>query len=86
MDVSSLYTNIPIQDGLDSMKVTFDDFFDPTVNKFHQDYLLRLLEILLNSNIFEFDGKIYIYATYRSSHGESANSNICKYFHGSEIR
>ena len=60
MDVSSLYTNIPIQDGLDSMKETFDDFFDPSVNKFHQDYLLRLLEILLSNNIFEFDGKLFI--------------------------
>ena len=60
MDVSSIYTNIPIQDGLDSMKDTFDDFFDPSVNKFHQDYLLRLLEILLSNNIFEFDGKLFI--------------------------
>ncbi|XP_054757395.2 uncharacterized protein LOC129263512 [Lytechinus pictus] len=57
MDISSLYTNIPIDDGLRALRYFLernapDD--SPSV-----ETLLRLAELVLRLSAFEFDGRYY---------------------------
>ncbi len=58
MDVKSLYTSIPHQDGLEAVKYFMDveriDPFPPTST------ILRLLELVLTLNNFTFNGNHYI--------------------------
>ena len=42
MDVASLYTNIPIEDGLNSMKEAFQDFFSSGI--FAETFVTSLRE------------------------------------------
>ena len=57
MDVKSLYTNIPINEGILCIKKQFDKFPDP---KRPDKQLLQLLDINLTRNDFEFDDKFYL--------------------------
>lgn len=57
MDVSSLYTNIPIQSGIDCVKQIFQRYPDP---KRPDQQLLQLLDINLRRNDFVFNGKYYL--------------------------
>jgi len=56
MDVSSLYTSIPHDDGLKSIKYFLDQNppSDITI-----DTVLKLTSLVLNMNSFEFNGKFY---------------------------
>ena len=54
-DVSSLYTNIPHDEGLIALKQTLSRHTEP------QPWVItRLAELTLRNNIFQFDDKIYI--------------------------
>ena len=56
MDVCSLYTSIPHQDGLQALKF----FLDKRVVKIPPtDILLRLAELVLTMNSFEFNGEYF---------------------------
>lgn len=57
MDVSSLYTNIVTEDGLEAVRQCFHKYPDP-----HRPdaYLLQLLEMGLTRNDFQFNGKCYL--------------------------
>lgn len=57
MDVDSLYTNIPIQAGINCVKNIFEKFPDP---KRPDVELLQLLEINLTRNDFMFNDKFYL--------------------------
>lgn len=57
MDVDSLYTNIDIQRGINSVKKIFSKFPDPTRP---DEELLELLKINLTRNDFVFDGEFYL--------------------------
>lgn len=57
MDVDSLYTNIPIQAGIDCVKNIFEKYPDP---KRPDQELLQLLEINLTRNDFMFNDKFYL--------------------------
>lgn len=57
MDVESLYTNIPIQAGITSVKKVFEKFPDA---KRPDNELLQLLEINLTRNDFIFNGEFYL--------------------------
>lgn len=57
MDVVNLYTNIPIQAGIATIKKIFQKFPDP---KRPDRELLELLEINLTRNDFMFDGQFYL--------------------------
>ena len=60
MDVSSLYTNIPHKEGINSLRESFFEQNEASDNSnFHKEFVLRLLEILLRNNIFEFNGKLF---------------------------
>ncbi|KAI8781018.1 E3 ubiquitin-protein ligase XIAP X8 [Biomphalaria glabrata] len=58
LDVSSLYTSIPHADGLKAIRY----FFDIPENKHKSistDILVRLTELVLNLNSFEFNGQFF---------------------------
>ena len=56
IDVCGLYTNIPIQEGIESFREALD-------RRQNQDiptsYLIKLLTLVLTLNIFEFDSELY---------------------------
>ena len=56
MDVKALFTNILHEDGLESLKEELDKQTNPEVPN---EYILKLMEILLRHNIFTFHGESY---------------------------
>lgn len=57
IDIDSLYTNIETQVGLEAVKKFMKKFPD---SKRPDEYILKLLEINLTKNDFEFDSKFYL--------------------------
>ena len=56
MDVSSLFTNIPHEDGISCVRQALQE---ETNDLIHTEFILRLLELLLHFNIFEFQNNLY---------------------------
>ena len=56
VDVSSLYTNIPPQEGIDCVKEALNERENKSIPT---NFLICLLEIMLEYNIFEFNGDLY---------------------------
>ena len=56
MDVAALFTNIPNDEGMNAVREVFEEKEE---TKFHKEFVLRLLEILLHNNYFEFNGEIF---------------------------
>lgn len=57
IDIDSLYTNIETEVGLKAVKTFMEKYPDP---KRPDNYILKLLEINLTRNDFEFDSKFYL--------------------------
>ena len=57
LDVSALYTNIPKAEGLESMESALNN---RTVQDVPTQYLLKLLDIVLSQNVFEFNSDLFI--------------------------
>ena len=58
LDITSLYTNIPHNEGIQSIKEILAIHRTPN-NLPHNSYIIVLLEVLLTNNHFEFNGKHY---------------------------
>ena len=56
MDVTSLYTNIPHDEGLQCVR---DVLNQSDYSKVLSEYLVRLLELCLQNNIFEFGSQLF---------------------------
>ena len=57
VDVTGLFTNIPQDEGLDSV---FEALEERDNKNIPSGYITRLLEIVLKNNIFEFNNELYI--------------------------
>lgn len=57
IDIDSLYTNIETQAGMEAVKKCMEKYTD---SKRPDKYVLKLLDINLNKNDFEFDSKLYL--------------------------
>ena len=57
LDVTSLYTNIPLEESLDIMET---DFFPQTNCGIPIEYLRRMLELVLKCNNFKFNRKHFL--------------------------
>ena len=57
IDVSALYTNIPQEEGLQCVREALFSRSDPKVPT---EFLVRLLEVVLKHNIFEFNSEFFI--------------------------
>jgi hypothetical protein len=51
-----LYTNIPIEEGLDAVREALEERQDKSVTT---EFLVRLLELVLKNNIFEFNHQLF---------------------------
>ena len=56
IDVVGLYTNIPHDEGINSLKLALNKRKNTEVPS---DFLAKLLSLVLKYNIFEFNGKHY---------------------------
>jgi peptide-methionine (R)-S-oxide reductase len=70
-DVSSLYTNIPHDEGIMAVGEFMSKFTDVNTTKMLQD----LTQLILESNVFEFDGQLYI-----QLHGTAMGSKFAPSF------
>ena len=57
IDITGLYTNIPQSEGLDACKEALDERTDKSVPT---DFIMKLLEVILQYNIFEFNQELFI--------------------------
>ena len=57
IDVSALYTNIPQDEGIEAVRETLLERDHPEVPT---DFIIRLLEIILKNNIFEFNSELFL--------------------------
>ena len=57
IDVSSLYTNIPLFEGIEEVRNVLQDREDISVPT---EFICRMLEQVLTANIFEFDQKLFL--------------------------
>ena len=58
LDITSLYTNIPHDEGIQSTKEMLA-IHKPPESLPHNSYIIELLELVLTSKHFEFNGKHY---------------------------
>jgi hypothetical protein len=56
VDVVGLYTNIPHNEGINSLKEALDKRKNAEVSS---DFLVKLLSLVLKHNIFQFNGKLF---------------------------
>ena len=57
IDVSGLYTNIPQSEGLEAVSDALEERNDKRIPS---DYIVKLLELVLKNNIFEFNRELFI--------------------------
>ena len=59
MDVTSLYTNIPQEEGINTVCQAYEDYHskEPSIPV---RYLREMLSLILQENSFQFDGKDYL--------------------------
>ena len=57
IDVKSMYTNIPIEEGLAAFKEELEQRENQDIPT---EFYLKLLRLVLESNIFEFDREYYV--------------------------
>ena len=59
MDVTSLYTNIPQEEGIETVCNAYESFYEGE-SPIPTQYLKRALELILQENAFQFTGKYYL--------------------------
>ena len=84
IDVSSLYTNIPHNEGVQSVL----HFLSGDPDAYRQpeqpipEVLSELINIVLKNNVFEFNNKIILPTNPRYRHGYQNGTSLCKPLHG----
>ena len=80
MDVSSLHTKIPQEEGVETVCKTHNSCYrdSPPIPT---QYLRRALKLILQENSFEFNGKKLPPNTW-SCQGHRYGSSLCKYLYG----
>ena len=67
MDITSLYTNIPQEEGIETVCRAYKSFYEGE-SPIPTQYLKRALELILQENSFQFTGKNYL-QTHRTAMG-----------------
>ena len=74
MDVTSLYTNIPQEEGIKSVCNAYESFYEGE-SPIPTQYLKRALELILQENSFQFTGKNYL-----QTHGTAMGTKMAVAF------
>ena len=74
LDITSLYINIPHNEGIQSIKEILTIHRTPN-NLPHNSYIIELVEVVLTNNHFEFNGKHYHQVSGRAMDTKLAPSN-----------
>ena len=74
MDVTSLYTNIPQEEGVETVCKACDSFYKDSP-PIPTQYLKRALKLILQENSFEFNGKNYL-----QTHGTAMGTKMAVAF------
>ena len=74
MDVTSLYTNTPQEEGVETVCKTYDSFYKESP-PIPTQYLKRALKLILQENSFEFNGKNYL-----QTHGTAMGTKMAVAF------
>ena len=56
VDVSALYTNLNNEDSVETVRKVLETRTNKSIPT---DFIIKLLELVLHHNIFEFDGELY---------------------------
>ena len=74
MDVTSLYTNIPQEEGITTVCAAYKEFYDkkPPIPT---EYLREMLGLILQENSFQFNGKDYL-----QTHGTAMGTKMAVAF------
>ena len=83
MDVSSLYTNIPEEEGTEVVCKACEmlQLYSPPIPK---HYLRYVLGVILTENSFEFSRKKKLSPDPWCRNGHKDSSVFCKYIHGGD--
>ena len=57
IDVSALYTNIPQDEGIEAVREALQERNNKDVPT---EFIIRMLEIILKHNVFEFNKELFI--------------------------
>ena len=74
MDVTSLYTNIPQEEGIETVCRAYESFYEGE-SPIPTQYLKRALELILQENSFQFTGKNYL-----QTHGTAMGTKMAVAF------
>ena len=74
MDVTSLYTNIPQEEGIETVCNAYESFYEGE-SPIPTQYLKRALELILQENSFQFTGKNYL-----QTHGTAMGTKMAVAF------
>ena len=74
MDVTSLYTNIPQEEGIETVCKAYDAFYKEET-PIATEYIKRALKLILQENSFEFNGKNYL-----QTHGTAMGTKMAVAF------
>ena len=84
IDVSSLYTNIPHDDGKQNVLYYLqnnpDNYAQPEQST--SEVLTELIDIVLKNNVFEFNNKIYYFLQIQGINRYQDGTSICKPLYG----
>lgn len=59
-DVTSLYTNIPYDLGLEAVKVWIEKYPTDISERFSKDFILKAFQVAPENNHFQFDDDFYL--------------------------
>jgi len=74
MDVRSLYTNVPQEEGIETVCKAYDAFHQEET-PIPTEYLKRTLKLILQENSFQFNGKNYL-----QTHGTAKGTKMAVAF------
>ena len=74
MDVTSLYTNIPQEEGITTVCEAYEDFYQKNP-RIPTRYLSEMLSLILQENSFQFNGKDYL-----QTHGTAMGTKMAVAF------
>ena len=60
IDIKSMYSNIPIEEGIEAFKQTLDERSQAEKAKLPTEFLVTLLKQVLEGNIFDFNRELWI--------------------------